>query len=87
MSIGSGIFLFVLGAILVWALPGVDIPGVDLTMIGYILMGAGVLVTLIGIVLLFRRRSAISTERTSVDPATGNRVSRSESSLDDPGVY
>ncbi|MGV2902656.1 DUF6458 family protein, partial [Microbacterium sp. AGC62] len=43
MSIGSGIALFVIGAILVFAV-NVDIQWVDLDMVGYILMGAGVVI-------------------------------------------
>ena len=52
MGIGSGIALFVIGAILVFAL-NIDTGGyVDLDLIGYILMGAGVVVFLISLILL-----------------------------------
>ncbi len=78
MSIGAGIALFVIGAILVFALD-VDVEFVNLDMIGYILMGAGVLVFLIGIVLVMRRRSSESVTRT-VDPVAGERVTRTEQS-------
>lgn len=57
MSIGSGIALFVIGAILVYAV-NVEVQGVDLNMIGYILMGAGAVVFIVGLVLYARRRSA-----------------------------
>lgn len=57
MSIGSGIVLFVIGAILVFAI-NVEVAWVDLNMVGYIFMGAGVLIFLLGLVLLARRRSA-----------------------------
>lgn len=86
MSIGFGIFLAVIGAILVWAVD-FDMSGIDLDMIGYILLGAGILITLIGLIALFRRRSAISTSSTNVDPVSGQRVTRTEQSIDDPGVY
>lgn len=56
MSIGSGIVLFVIGAILVFALE-IEVSWIDLNTVGYILMGAGVLVFLIGIILYARRRS------------------------------
>ncbi|RRJ88220.1 hypothetical protein EG850_01890 [Gulosibacter macacae] len=79
MSIGFGVFLIVIGAILVYAVD-FQLSGVDLTMIGYILMGAGVVVSIIGLALLFRRRSASSTQRSAVDPATGERVTRTEHS-------
>lgn len=77
MSIGSGIALFVIGAILVFAV-NVDVEYVDLDMIGYILMGAGLIVFLIGIVLMARRRSTASVTRTS--DAAGERITRSETS-------
>ncbi|MDR6198988.1 membrane-bound ClpP family serine protease [Microbacterium sp. SORGH_AS428] len=74
MGIGSGIALFVIGAILAFAV-NVDLGGyVNLSLIGYILMGAGVLVFLISLVLVMRRRSSVSTSRTAVDPASGERV-------------
>lgn len=74
MGIGSGIALFVIGAILAFAV-NVDTGGyVNLDLIGYILMGAGLLVFLISLVLVLRRRSTVSTSRTAVDPANGERV-------------
>ena len=82
MSIGLGIFLLVVGAILVWALD-VTVTGVDLTLVGYILLAAGALVTILGIVLLTRRRNSVSTTRTIADPANGEQVTRRENSIDD----
>lgn len=79
MSIGAGIALFVIGAILVFAV-NVEVDVVDLDMIGYILMGAGFLVFLIGIILMARRRSTDTVTRTSVDPAAGERVTRQSTS-------
>ena len=59
MSIGTGVVLFVIGAILVFAL-NFDIGGVvNIDVIGYILMAAGAVVFVIGLVALFRRRSAV----------------------------
>ncbi len=85
MSIGTGIVLFVIGAILVFAV-NVEVEWVNLDMIGYILMAAGVVVFLIGIILLFRRRTTQAVTRTS-DPAVGDRVTRTETSApDDPVV-
>ncbi|RZS57481.1 hypothetical protein EV141_1194 [Microcella putealis] len=85
MSIGFGIFLFVVGAILAFAI-NVAVEGVELLTIGYILMGAGVITVIIGVALMMRRRSAVTTERSGVDPASGERVTRRESSIDDPPV-
>ncbi|KQO84743.1 MULTISPECIES: DUF6458 family protein [unclassified Frigoribacterium] len=75
MSIGGGIALIVIGAILAFALD-VQVAGIDIQLIGYILIAAGVLVTLLGIVLLTRRRQVTSTSRSAVDPTTGERVTR-----------
>lgn len=86
MGIGSGIALVVIGAILVFAV-NIDTGGfVDLDLIGYILMAAGVVVFLISLVLMFRRRTAESTTRSAVDPATGERVTRRSVRDDDPIV-
>ena len=76
MGIGSGIALLVIGAILVFAL-NIDTGGyVDLDLIGYILMGAGVVVFLISLILTMRSRRTETVDRTAVDPATGDRVTR-----------
>ena len=45
MSIGTGIVLFVIGAILAFAV-NVEVEWINLDLVGYILMGAGVLVFL-----------------------------------------
>lgn len=66
MSIGVGIFLFVVGAILAFAL-NVDVGWVNLDLAGYIFMGAGAVVAVIGTVLLARRRTSVVTERQSPD--------------------
>ncbi len=85
MSIGTGIVLFVIGAILVFAV-NAEVDVVDLDMIGYILMGAGALVFLLGIIFLMRRRTTASITRTS-DPAAGERVTRTETRApDDPAL-
>lgn len=83
MSIGSGIFLIALGAILAFALE-VSVEWIALTTVGYILMVAGVAMLLIGVVLLARKRAAVTTERTQVDPVSGERLTRRESIASDP---
>ncbi|KJQ56021.1 DUF6458 family protein [Microbacterium sp. SA39] len=76
MGIGSGIALFVIGIILTFAI-NVDTGGyVDLDLIGYILMGAGIVVFLISLILVMRSRRTESVSATSVDAATGERVTR-----------
>jgi cytochrome c biogenesis protein CcdA len=82
MSLGLGIVLFAIGAVLAFAL-NVAVDWINLQMVGYILMAAGVVVIILGIVLLARRRSSVSTSRSTVDPATGDRVIRNETSRPD----
>lgn len=72
MSIGTGIVLFVIGAVLTFAV-GVDVWGpVNLDLIGYIFMGAGFVVFVIGMVALFRKRQSVTTVKSNVDPASGS---------------
>lgn len=85
MSIGLGIVLFVIGAILTFAL-NIEVEWVNLDLVGYILMGAGVIVFIIGLILMVRRRQSVSTSHTSVDPVNGERMTRRTTSSDDPPV-
>jgi tellurite resistance protein TehA-like permease len=57
---GSGIALLVIGAILAFAVRD-SIPGVSLTIIGYICLGAGVLAIILGLVT-----NAQASRRTNV---------------------
>ena len=57
---GSGIALIVIGAILAFAVRD-SVPGVDLGLIGYICLGAGVLAVILGLVT-----NAQATRRTNV---------------------
>jgi hypothetical protein len=82
MSLGAGIVLVVVGAILAFAL-NVQVSWVDLHLVGYILMVAGVIGIIVGIILITRRRTSIATTRTAVDPATGDRVTRRSGESDD----
>lgn len=80
MSIGAGIFLLVVGAILAFAVQD-PVEGVDLALIGYIMMGAGVLGIGLGLALMNRKKTATSTTRSAVDPTTGEGVSQTEKSI------
>lgn len=65
----------------------VDVAWVDLDMVGYILMGAGVVIFLLGIVLAGASSSDETVSRTVVDPATGAPTTRrSVSSTGDDAV-
>jgi hypothetical protein len=73
MGIGSGIFIFVVGLILAFALQ-VQVGWIDLRTTGYILMGAGLVIFVISLVFALRRRPYTIVRRERVDPATGERV-------------
>jgi len=55
MTVGTGIALFVIGAILAFAV-NVELEAIDLGLVGYILMGAGTVVVLLGLVFMTTRR-------------------------------
>ena len=63
MGIGAGIFLLAAGAILAFGVRDA-ISGVDLTVIGYILMGAGVLGLVLALVMNNQRAH---TSHTSIE--------------------
>ncbi|RKR73632.1 DUF6458 family protein [Frondihabitans australicus] len=73
MSIGTGIGLFVIGAILAFAL-NFQVAAINIHLIGYILMAAGVVVFILGLVFTLRGRQ--TTSSTTIDPATGRQVTR-----------
>ncbi|WP_089775911.1 DUF6458 family protein [Ruania alba] len=60
MGIGGGIFLLVVGAILAFAVRD-SIDAVDLTMVGYICMGAGALALILAIVVNAQRNRSSHT--------------------------
>ena len=77
MGIGTGIFLFDVGAILTFAL-NFQVDWINLDLVGYILMGAGVVVFVISLIFVLRRRSTVSTTRTGVDPSGTERITERE---------
>jgi hypothetical protein len=65
MSIGVGVVLIVIGAILAFAVSA-SVSGIDLVLIGWILMGAGALVLLLSLLFFLpRSRRARSTAVTT----------------------
>ena len=64
MSIGGGILLFVVGAILAFAVD-VNIPGIEDNTLGYILMLAGVLVAAFSFAGARRRHDTVAVTRDS----------------------
>lgn len=68
MSVGIGILLLVLGAVCVWALE-FNVAGVDIEVIGFILLAAGALITILSLVMLGRgRRTTAVTTGTTAAP-------------------
>jgi Domain of unknown function (DUF6458) len=74
MSIGTGIGLFVVGAILAFAIH-LNNAVVSLQLIGYILMVAGVVVFILGLVFMLRKRQSVTTVTSGVD-ADGRAVNQ-----------
>lgn len=77
MAIGSGIFLFVVGAIIFFAMNFTTFL-VNLDLIGYLLMGSGALVFAIALASEFRDRFTSFISRISVDPHCGEKIVRNE---------
>ncbi len=78
MRIGTSIVLIALGAILAFAVADL-VSFIDLTLVGYILMGVGVLGLIISLLMNAPRSQRRTTEsRTVQDPGTGERVTRHE---------
>lgn len=77
MSIGVGILLFVIGAILAFAV-NVDLQVIDGVTLGYILMLAGVVVAILSMAMSRRgaRHETVTTTTAAPQPAPGERVER-----------
>lgn len=65
MTIGSGIGLIVLGAILTFGIEDA-VPGVNLYVIGLILMAAGAIGLVIGLIMQAQRRRPRNVSRTEI---------------------
>jgi uncharacterized membrane protein len=70
MGIGFSIFLLALGAILVFAV-NATVAGLDISIVGWILMAAGVIGLILTMVVRTPRRRRTVTETTTSAPATG----------------
>ena len=82
MSIGAGVLLFVIGAILRFALT-VQLAWIDLPLVGNILMGAGIVVFVLGLIFTFRRRHSTSTRQSVVGEGGGESMVRRTRRTDD----
>ncbi len=81
MGYGLGVFLLAVGLILAFAVRDA-ISGVDLTMVGYILAGVGVLAIVLTAMTLNRSRSAGSV--TTTTHADGSQTTTERRSAIDP---
>lgn len=78
MYIGSGIFLLVAGAIMAFAVRD-SLDAIDLTMIGYICMGAGALAIVLSFLMRGSNGSDVSSRRVRhTDPNTGATVDETD---------
>ncbi len=71
MGIGASIFLLAIGAILAFAFRNPQIAGIDVEVIGYILMAAGLLGLVLTLVIFGprnRRANEVVEERVVRDP-------------------
>ena len=66
MTMGTGIVLFVIGAILTFAI-NVDVEWANLDVIGYILMAAGAIAFVVGLVMMVSRRGRADEGRVVED--------------------
>lgn len=64
MAIGLSILLLAAGAILTFALD-IDVSGVDLDIVGWILMAAGLLGLIVAVAMLGRRRTTVTQSTIS----------------------
>jgi len=73
MGIGTSIFLLALGAILTFAVTANKIAGIDVDVVGYILMAAGALGLLISMAVLGRGRRTVVREPVVREPVARER--------------
>ncbi|SOC56836.1 DUF6458 family protein [Ornithinimicrobium cerasi] len=78
MGLGLGILLLVVGAILAFAVE-YNMSGIELSTIGYILMAAGVLTLLLGLVMNTQRTN--TSHKEVVDRHTDADVRRRETDI------
>ena len=85
MSFGTGVFLLVVGAILAFAVKD-SFEAVDLTVIGYICMAAGVLTLIIATAVTVRRSRSSRREVVEHRDANGDRHVVTDDRTSEPPV-
>lgn len=81
MGIGIGIVLLVVGAILALAV-NADIAGIDINIIGYIVMAGGVLALIIGLVIQLPRTRRNRSTAVTTDQAGRQYVTERDDRID-----
>ncbi|WP_336921667.1 DUF6458 family protein [Aquipuribacter sp. SD81] len=76
MSIGSGIVLILLGAVLAFAVEADQFGALNINVVGWILMAGGAVGLVIGLMLMTRRTGPRRTRRTEVVENNGNETVR-----------
>lgn len=74
-SVGGGIALILIGAIIAFALE-FDIGGVNIALIGYLMIAAGAVLAVVGLVTTLTKRKTHSEVHR--DPKTGSEVAETE---------
>ena len=86
MGIGASIFLIAVGAILAFAVDA-EVNGLDIAVIGWILMGAGVLGLLLTMLVWGpRRRTSVEQRRVYDDGAASGGIVEERRRYDDGGA-
>ena len=87
MAIGFSILLIALGAILTFALD-FTVAGVDITIIGWILMAAGLIGLIVSVIVFLPRRRRTVIESQSVGTAAAADTARPDTrtSVEDSGT-
>ena len=73
MGIGAGIFLIAVGAILTFALNSEEVAGINLAVVGVILMLAGVAGVILDLIIFAPRRRGVR-DTTVAEPGYGSRT-------------
>jgi len=74
MGIGAGVFLIAVGAILTFALKSQEVAGIDLAVVGVILMLAGAAGVALDLIIFAPRRRGGVRDAAVIDPAYGSRT-------------
>ena len=71
-AVVGGVILFIIGAVVAFALE-VSIPGMDSSTLGYILMGAGVILFIVGLIFTMRSRKTVVSHHQDANGTVSER--------------